>query len=74
MHLHPRNEVVDAYSDHSKVRAVFGEQQVVSLADGIARMARWARQTGPREPVRFAEPIEVELNLPPSWRETRTDG
>jgi UDP-glucose 4-epimerase len=72
VHLPPRNEVVHAYSDHSKVATVFGEQPVVTLPDGIERMARWAKQTGPRAPVRFAEPIEVDVNLPPSWRELST--
>jgi UDP-glucose 4-epimerase len=68
VHLPPRSEVVHAYSDHSKVRGAFGERDPISLADGVSRMASWARDAGPRPPVEFSEPIEVPINMPPSWR------
>jgi UDP-glucose 4-epimerase len=65
-HLPARNEVVHAYSDHSKARRVFGDQPPVSLEDGIARMAAWAKAAGPRQSRYFGE-IEIARNLPPSW-------
>lgn len=68
VHLPARNEVVHAFSDHTKIRGVFGEQTPVGLQDGLARMARWVREHGPRSPVEFAGEIEVAVNLPPSWR------
>ena len=74
VHLPARSEVVHAFSDHSKATSVFGEAEHVPLDEGIARMVRWARQTGPRPPVRFAEAIEVARNLPPSWRTAPDDG
>lgn len=67
-HLPARNEVVHAYSEHEKARRIFGADQSVSLEDGVARMTRWARSVGPRQSKRFGE-IEVERNLPPSWRQ-----
>ncbi|HWF44293.1 MAG TPA: NAD-dependent epimerase/dehydratase family protein [Candidatus Kapabacteria bacterium] len=66
-HLPARNEVVDAYSDHSKVQRIFGKQKETSLSEGLHRMAEWVRKTGPRKSKPF-EGIEIEKNLPPSWR------
>jgi UDP-glucose 4-epimerase len=66
-HVEARNEVVVAYSDHSKAHRVFGGRPETSLADGLARMAQWARATGVQAATPFSG-IEVERNLPPSWR------
>ena len=65
-HLPPRNEVVHAFSDHSKVCAVFSPPMPVGLAVGIQRMANWVKQRGPMQPVAFQN-IEIERKLPPSW-------
>ena len=66
-HLPARNEVVDAWSDHSKVQRVFGKRRETPLSEGLRRMAEWVRQTGPRKSKPF-EGIEIEKNLPPSWK------
>jgi UDP-glucose 4-epimerase len=66
-HLPARNEVLHAFSDHTKARRVFGSDPQVDLRTGIARMAEWVRARGPREPVEFRGTIEVPRNLPPSW-------
>lgn len=67
-HLAQRHEVVHAYSDHASVRAAFGDLlHDVTLEDGLARMAAWARGHGATETPRFTA-IEVARNLPPSWR------
>lgn len=66
-HLPPREEVVHAYSDHSKVRATFKPPKSLDLETGIRRMADWVREHGPRDPVEFAGQIEIERNLPSSW-------
>jgi UDP-glucose 4-epimerase len=65
-HLPARNEVVHAYSDHSKVRQVFETPPPVTLEEGITRMVAWARAVGPRHSRYFGE-IEIAKNLPPSW-------
>ena len=66
-HLAARNEVVHAYSAHAKVQKYFGDLiKNVSLAEGVARMAAWAKKTGARQGKPFAG-IEVRKNLPPSW-------
>ncbi|MBP6391878.1 MAG: NAD-dependent epimerase/dehydratase family protein [Flavobacteriales bacterium] len=67
-HLEARNEVVFAFSDHSKVEKVFGKQRETTLAEGLARMAPWAKATGARASGKFSN-IEIEQGLPPSWRE-----
>jgi UDP-glucose 4-epimerase len=66
-HLPARAEVVDAFSDHSKAREVFGREPSIDLFSGITRMAEWAKKVGPGHAVRF-ENIEVTKNLPASWR------
>jgi UDP-glucose 4-epimerase len=67
-YLPARKEVLHAFSDHSRVREVFGHRPAVELAAGIRRMADWARNVGPRLPVTF-ENIELRKNLPTSWRD-----
>lgn len=67
-HLEARNEVVFAFSDHSKVERIFGKRRETTLAEGLARMAPWAKATGARASGRFSN-IEIEQKLPPSWRE-----
>ena len=69
-HLAARNEVVHAYSSHEKARQIFGDVAPVTLDDGIARMAAWAKRVGARESSTF-ENIEVERNLPGSWAAAR---
>jgi UDP-glucose 4-epimerase len=66
-HLPPRNEVVDAFADHSKVQSIFGSVSPTSLRDGIQKMAAWVKTMGPSTPVVFDE-IEVTKNLPSQWR------
>jgi UDP-glucose 4-epimerase len=65
-HLDPRNEVLIAFSDHSKAEKVFGKRNKMSLAAGVGAMAGWVGQHGARESSIF-EGIEVTKNMPPSW-------
>jgi len=67
-YLPARNEVVHAYSDHTKAQRLFSQQAAVSLEEGVARMVKWAQRVGARESQQF-ENIEISQNLPPSWRE-----
>jgi len=66
-HLPPRNEVKDAYSDHEKVKKILDYSAVTSLEEGVGRMAKWAQKKGAQKSQDF-DNIEVEKNLPPSWR------
>jgi UDP-glucose 4-epimerase len=66
-HLADRNEVVHAFSDHSKARAVFGDTPATELRAGIRKMAAWVSSRGPASPVTFGD-IEIEKNLPASWK------
>jgi UDP-glucose 4-epimerase len=71
-YLPARNEVLHAFSDHTKVRRTFGLGEPIDLRTGIEAMAAWVREHGARPPVDFAGEIEVERNLPPSWAAART--
>jgi UDP-glucose 4-epimerase len=66
VNLPARNEVQDAWSSHDKVRRVFGERPMVSLEEGLARMAAWVRSHGARASQEF-EHIEVRKNFPAAW-------
>ena len=66
--LPARQEVLHAYSDHSKVNRVFGTQKPTSLEDGLRRMWTWAKALGPQEPTRFGA-IEVDRNVPGFWKQ-----
>lgn len=65
-HLPARNEVLHAYSDHSKAKRIFGEVKETSLAEGLKKMAEWAKSAGSRESGHF-DNIEIMEKLPPSW-------
>lgn len=65
-HLRARNEVVHAYSDHSKAHKAFGISGAVSLEEGINRMAGWARKVGARKSKEFGN-IEITEKLPEGW-------
>lgn len=67
IHLPTRNEVVHAFSDHSKVEKVFRYSPEIDLDEGIRRMAAWVREYGARQSKEFDE-IEIAKGLPPSWR------
>lgn len=67
-YLDARNEVVHAYSTHSKVSSHFGDLiKNVTLEDGLNRMASWVKSQVSRKTTVFNN-IEVTKNLPESWR------
>jgi UDP-glucose 4-epimerase len=66
-YLQRRSEVLHAFSDHSKARRLLAYEPQVSLEQGLRRMAAWAWAVGPRRSPGFPD-IEIERNLPPSWR------
>ncbi|HWF11055.1 MAG TPA: NAD-dependent epimerase/dehydratase family protein [Bryobacteraceae bacterium] len=65
-HLPARNEVYSAWASHEKAHTLLGATARVDLAEGVASMARWARQAGSRQGKPFSE-IEISKGLPPSW-------
>lgn len=62
-----RNEVMVAYSDHSKIKATFKDLPVTPLNDGLTKMVEWVKKAGARESKEFGE-IEITENLPAIWR------
>jgi UDP-glucose 4-epimerase len=64
-HLPERQEVFEAYCDHTKANTVFGPC-VTSLMSGLVPMGLWVKQHGSRKGKPF-EGIEVAEKLPPSW-------
>jgi UDP-glucose 4-epimerase len=67
VYLEARKEVLDAFSDHSKVERVFGYKARWGLRDGLKRMADWAKSVRPAQSAPFGE-IEVKTNLPATWK------
>lgn len=67
-HLPPRNEVMHAYADHSKAKAVFKFDSNTSLLDGLSKMSEWAKKTGITKSKKF-ENIEITEKLPAFWLE-----
>ncbi|HVD99690.1 MAG TPA: NAD-dependent epimerase/dehydratase family protein [Cytophagaceae bacterium] len=63
-----RNEVMHAYSDHSKAKEIFGIKDHFTLEDGLKKMADWAKKTGIKQSQKF-ENIEITEKLPPIWLE-----
>jgi len=62
-----RNEVMHAFSDHTKLKKVFNVSKAeTSLEEGINRMVRWVKDNGARTSKDFDD-IEIEKNLPQSW-------
>ena len=66
--LAARSEVKLAWSDHAKLRERLGYAPSISIEDGIRRTAAWAKEHGARRSKSFGS-LEVERNLPPSWRD-----
>lgn len=66
-HLEKREEVEDAYSDHSLFKAVFEPKSPVDLSTGLKEMYDWVKIHGAKESPIF-EGIEIEKNLPTSWK------
>lgn len=67
-HLPPRNEVQNAYSDHSKAHNIFKINSHTSLEEGIIKMATWVSEAGARKTKAFTN-IEIYEKLPPVWLE-----
>lgn len=65
-HMPPRNEVMYAYSSHEKVRRIFGERELVSLEEGLSRMAAWVKLNGARTSQKFKD-VEITKNFPIAW-------
>jgi UDP-glucose 4-epimerase len=66
--LDARNEVVHAFSTHTKLNSHFGDlMKNVTLEDGLNRMASWVKSQVSRKTTTFNN-IEVIKNLPESWR------
>ena len=67
-YLPARFEAAHAHASHAKALAQLGYRDAVRLEDGVSAMAAWAKQVGARESQGFGA-LEIERNLPPSWRD-----
>ena len=64
-----RNEVLHAYSDHTKAKKVFSlnDSSFTELKSGLKKMANWVDEVGSRESSYFGD-IEIHEKLPPIWK------
>ncbi len=69
-YLPERNEVLHAYSDHSKLVKFFNIDQssFINLDEGLTRMAEWVKTVGIRKSATFKD-IEITKKLPSTWLE-----
>jgi UDP-glucose 4-epimerase len=67
-HLAAREEVVHAFADHRRVQEVFEPPTPIDLPEGLRRMTEWVRSRGPAIPTEFKGTIELDVNMPESWR------
>jgi UDP-glucose 4-epimerase len=67
VHLPARKETLHAFSDHSKLREVFGTGAAASLKEGLQRMAQWAKLAGVQRSKPFGK-VEISRELPGSWK------
>lgn len=74
VNLPARNEVKVVTVVHRKMRRDFGIEsgKHVTLTDGLARMAAWAKTQTLHDPKPFTA-IEIEKNLPAVWRKLHVD-
>ena len=68
-YLPARNEVMHAYSDHSKSKNIFCDHSNTTLKEGLEKMAAWAKKTGIKKSATF-ENIEITDKLPSFWLES----
>lgn len=69
--LEERVEAKHAYSDHSKLHQFFPNLHNTSLEQGIFKMSNWVKETGVWE-ASHPTKVEIEKNLPDSWRKIIT--
>ncbi len=65
-YLEQREEVVHAYSDHTKLNQVFDLKNETSLSDGLKKTALWVQKHGAKQSTAFKN-IEIRQKLPKSW-------
>ncbi|MBU4502548.1 MAG: NAD-dependent epimerase/dehydratase family protein [Nanoarchaeota archaeon] len=68
VNLDARHEVVNAFSDHSKLNSIFGHGSEADLKEGIRKMVEWSKKQGFKSSKKF-EGVEILKNMPPSWLE-----
>lgn len=62
-------EVKYAYSTVEKSVKLLGFKETVTLAEGVSRMAAWAKKVGPKEP-KYLASLEIGEQIAPiTWRE-----
>ncbi len=66
-HLDQREEVVHAYSNHSKFKEIFRPKEETPLSKGLLKTTAWVKNHGARESNTFKN-IEIKKNLPKSWQ------
>ena len=66
VYLDPRNEVHEAYADHSKAERILGIESKTELGEGLSKMAAWVKRVGPKKSKEFSG-VEIPFKLPPSW-------
>lgn len=70
-YLPARKEVVNAYSDHSKIKKIYGLRET-DLEEGIAKMIDWIKKTDTM-PQKKSHEIEINKNFPEAYLKEMKD-
>lgn len=66
IHLPPRHEVYQAFSNQSKAKKIFQMAKETKMENALKNMIDYAQKIGPIKTKIFKN-IEIRTNLPPSW-------
>lgn len=67
-----RHEVLHAYCTTTKSEKILGFKDSTSLQEGLSKMAKWAKERGPMQPIIWEE-YEVIKNLPEFWKNLKQE-
>ncbi|MDP2637769.1 MAG: NAD-dependent epimerase/dehydratase family protein [Candidatus Levybacteria bacterium] len=62
-----REELVEVYCDHAKIKKIFKIEKTVELEDGLKKMANHIKTLGPISSKKFKN-IEIRKNIPLGWK------
>lgn len=68
--LEARKEAVHAYANHEKFKSIFCPKSSTDLKKGLLEMGEWAKEQE-LKPFKGFEGIEIDKNLPKSWKNNR---
>jgi UDP-glucose 4-epimerase len=67
VHIEARHEVKHAHCTTKKSEELLGFRDKTLLYDGLTKMAKWAKEVGPMDPITWSD-YEIKDKLPEFWK------